>query len=214
VTVSRPPYFSSFFSALDRQDAEGTKRRFELKAHERFRDEEERRKWQDPETILLDIGLREGFTFVDLGCGDGFFAIPAAELVGKKGRVYAVDADRKAVGGLKKKCAIEGLGNLTVKVGRAEETIFCQACADIVFFGIVLHDFNDPAAVLKNARIMLRAAGRLIDLDWKKEPMELGPPAEIRFSEEEATRLIESAGLTIETVKESGPYHYLIIAKP
>ena len=185
-----------------------------MRAHGHFRDEEERRKWQDPEAILLDIGLMGGFTFVDLGCGDGFFAMPAARLVGKRGRVYAVDADRKAVARLKKKCAMEGLGNLTAIAGRAEEIIFCQACADVVFFGIVFHDFNNPAAVLENARIMLKAAGRLIDLDWKKQSMELGPPVETRFSEEEATRLIRSVGFRIETVKESGPYHYMIIAKP
>jgi hypothetical protein len=51
-------------------------------------------------------------------------------------------------------------------------------------------------------------------LDWKKESMELGPPLGIRFSEEEAVRLIESVGFRVETVKETGRFHYVIIAKP
>ena len=50
-------------------------------------------------------------------------------------------------------------------LGRAEDTIFCEACADIVFFGMVLHDFSDPVKVLLNTGRMLKATGRLVDLD-------------------------------------------------
>jgi ubiquinone/menaquinone biosynthesis C-methylase UbiE len=104
----------------------------------------ERRKWQNPEAILADIGLKPGF----------------------------------------------------------------------IFFGIALHDFQDPARVLENARRMVKSAGKLVNLDWKKEPMDLGPPLKIRFSEDMAVRLIQTAGFTVETVKDSGPYHYLVVAKP
>jgi hypothetical protein len=54
----------------------------------------------------------------------------------------------------------------------------------------------------------------LVNLDWKKEPMDLGPPLKIRISEDMAVRLIQTAGFTVETVKDSGPYHYLVVAKP
>jgi len=43
--------------------------------------------------------------------------------------------------------------------------------------------------------------------------MKIGPPLQIRFSEDEAVELIESADFRIITVKEEGPYHYLIIAE-
>jgi len=157
-----------------------------LNVYKFFHDETERRRWQNPEAILLDIGLRKGFTFVDLGCGDGFFALPAAMLVGKRGKVYCLDIHAEVIDRLKERAMKEGLRNLTAKVGKAEETIFCEECADIVFLGIVLHDFEDPVKVLTNAKRMMKSTGRLIDLDWKKEPMELGPPLRIRFSEEEA----------------------------
>jgi len=185
-----------------------------LTAHRFFQDETERRKWQNPEAILVEIGLRHGFTFMDIGCGYGFFALPAARLVGEKGKVYGLDADAEAIKMLKRKAVKEGLKNLNLKVGEAENTILCEACADIVFFGIVLHDFEDPARVLMNAKKMLKPTGRLVDLDWKKEPMEFGPPLRIRFSEEEAVSRIEAAGFKINSVKEARPYHYIIIAKP
>jgi ubiquinone/menaquinone biosynthesis C-methylase UbiE len=179
-----------------------------------YHDEEERRRWQNPEAILADIGLKPGSTFVDLGCGEGFFTLPAARLVGKGGRVHGVDANSAAMDRLREKAAAEGLSNMELKAAQAEETVLCEACADIVFLGIVLHDFSEPAKVLANARKMLKPTGRLVNLDWKREPMGLGPPFKKRFSEDKAVRLILAAGFKVEAVGEAKPYHYLIIAKP
>ena len=175
-------------------------------------DDPERRQWQDPEQILSSISLRDGMVFVDIGCGEGYFAIPAARRVRNYGKVYAVDINAESVGRLRAQAEKEGLKNLISQVGEAENTRVCEGCADIVFFGIDLHDFRDPAAVLKNAKQMLGPQGRLVDLDWKDQPMDLGPPLGKRFSIWKARSLIESAGLTIQSVQDAGPYHYLIIA--
>lgn len=175
-------------------------------------DDPERRQWQDPEEILSSIGLGEGMVFVDVGCGEGFFAIPAARGVGENGKVYAVDVNAEAVEGLRARARKEGLKNIHAQVGEAEKTLFCRGCADIVFFGIDLHDFRDPVAVLRNAEQMLGPEGRVADLDWKDEPMALGPPPGKRFSVGKAQGLMESVGLRILSVQDAGPYHYLIIA--
>jgi ubiquinone/menaquinone biosynthesis C-methylase UbiE len=175
-------------------------------------DERDRRTWQDPESTLRDVGLRSHLTFVDIGCGDGFFALPASRIIGETGKVYALDENPDAIARLKQKAKMEGIGNLDARIGKAEEIVLCEGCADIVFFGIVLHDFEDPAKVLENSKKMLKPTGRLVNLDWKKSPTRVGPPLQIRFSEEEAIHLIESAGFRIETYRESGPYHYVIVA--
>jgi len=177
-------------------------------------DDPERRQWQDPEKILTLLGVVPGMVFIDVGCGDGYFTIPAACRVGPQGKVYAVDIDATAVERLKEQAAREGLDNLFSEVREAEDTVVCEGCADYVFFGIDLHDFEDPAQVLLNAKKMLRPQGHLIDLDWKDESMEFGPPQQKRFSIDKARYLIESAGFIIASVTEAGPYHYLIIASP
>ena len=84
----------------------------------------------------------------------------------------------------------------------------------MVFLGIVLHDFQDPLVVLKNAKVMLKPDGKLVNLDWRRIHQEFGPPYEIRFSEERATSLIEEAGFEVENVAGEGPFHYLITARP
>jgi ubiquinone/menaquinone biosynthesis C-methylase UbiE len=179
----------------------------------RFRaDDPERRVWQDAEKILTSVGLSEGMVFVDIGCGEGYFAIPASRRVGPRGRVFAVDINAEAVARLEEQAKNEGMANLVLDVNEAENILFCEGCADIVFFGIDLHDFLDPVQVLGNAVRMLKPSGRLADLDWKDQPVDIGPPPEKRFSVEKARHLIEAAGLRIQSVQDAGPFHYLIIA--
>ncbi len=172
-----------------------------------------RRTWFNPEKILQDAGLREGNVFVDTGSGDGFFTMIAAKIVGERGKVYAVDTDASAIERLKDKAAEEGYTNVEAVSAEAEETMFNEGCVDIVFYSIVLHDFHDPAKVLQNAKRMLKASGKVVDLDWKKKRMSFGPPEQIRFSEEKASCLMEAAGFKIQSVKDVGPYHYVVIAK-
>jgi ubiquinone/menaquinone biosynthesis C-methylase UbiE len=183
--------------------------------NKRYRhDDEDRRKWQNPEAILAEMGLTPGMVFADLGSGEGFFALPAARIVGSEGRVYALDSDAEGINHLKKTAAEEGLVNVIAVAGQGESTMLCEECADIVFLGTVLHDFADAAMVLRNARTMIKPTGKLVNLDWKKEQTELGPPVEIRFDEGKASRLISEAGFQVEKVWDIGPYHYVVTAKP
>ncbi len=177
-------------------------------------EESTRRSWFSPERVLEDAGLRSGMVFVDVGSGDGFFTLIAAQIVGSTGKVYAVDSDASAIERLKLKAAEKGLANVKAVVAVAEETVFCEECADVVFYSIVLHDFRDPAKVLTNAKRMLKSSGLLVDLDWKKKHMPFGPRVEIRFSKNQASTLMENAGFCIDNVKEIGPYHYVVFAKP
>ena len=175
-------------------------------------DEAVRRSWYNPEDVLQE--LTAGMVFADIGCGDGFFSILAAKKIGVKGKVYSVDVDASAIEKLKRKAENEGLKNITVKVGAAEETVFLGRSVDFVFFSMVLHDFVDPAKVLQNAREMIKPTGRLVDLDWKKQEMAFGPPVRIRFSEEYVSTLIHEAGFEVDNLKDAGKYHYILTAKP
>ena len=175
-------------------------------------DEATRRSWYNPEEIVR--GLREGMVFVDVGCGDGFFSVLAAKKVGASGRVYAVDTDASAIKKLQDKANAQGLTNITCRVASAEETVFCQACADFVFLSMVLHDFLDPVRVLCNAKAMLKPSGRLIDLDWRKMEIPFGPPLKIRFSEDYASNLMRAAGFHKMNAESAGNYHYVLTAEP
>ena len=121
-------------------------------------DDSDRRKMMDPDVILPKIGLRPGMTLVDVGCGQGFFALPAARIAGPNGQVYGIDIDTEALDLLGHRASEAGM-NIRILQGEAEKTIACEGCADIVFFGISLHDFEEPEKVLDNAWRMLKPEG-------------------------------------------------------
>ena len=184
-------------------------------SHRRFPpDDPERRHWQDPGHVLAAIGVAPGMTFLDVGCGEGYFALPAARRVGPSGRVCGIDVNGEAVSCLRNRAAEEGMGWVSARAGAAEETLLCSGCGDVVFFGISLHDFSDPERVLRNARRMVREGGLLADLDWHARQMPLGPPQEKRFLPEYALALIRKAGFHPVSLQDCGPYHYLILARP
>ncbi len=95
-------------------------------------DEATRRSWYSPEAVLQN--LRSGMVFLDIGCGDGFFSILAAKKVGETGKVFAVDIDASAIEKFKQKAEAQGLKNIVAKVGKAEDTVFCNGCADFIFY--------------------------------------------------------------------------------
>ena len=53
--------------------------------------------------ILKKTGIKRGKTVLDFGCGSGTYTIPAAKIVGKEGKVYALDKDKKVLDELIKK---------------------------------------------------------------------------------------------------------------
>ena len=181
------------------------------------RDDTERRRWQDPEAVLDTVGVAPRGIVADVGSGDGYFTLPIARRVGSRGVVYAVDPSVERLTRLHVQAEEEGLENIRIRAITAEELAVCEGCADLVFYGNCLHDFADPAVALQNAMTTLKPGGRLASIDWRKEETLsggdlVGPPVEIRFSEEEAAGLVRAAGFVVESIAPSGPYHYLVLA--
>ncbi len=181
-------------------------------------DETTRREWQGPEEILGFLGLEPGHVVVDMGAGSGFFALPASRRVGPRGTVYAVDTSVERLTRLHERAEDEGLENIRIRANAVEDYAVCEGCADLVLISNSLHDFHDQETALRHAFTSLKPGGLLADLDWKKEETIrdgdlIGPPVEIRFSEDEAVELIGGAGFEVESVEPSGEYFYLVRAR-
>ena len=48
-------------------------------------------------------------TFTDIGCGQGFFTVPAAKIVGNGGKIYASDISQVNIQKLREKVDAAGL---------------------------------------------------------------------------------------------------------
>jgi ubiquinone/menaquinone biosynthesis C-methylase UbiE len=70
--------------------------------------------------ILQRIGIKRGHIVLDFGCGSGTYTIPVAKIVGKQGKVYALDKDKNALDNLMKKAKLAGLKNIRRMVTSGE----------------------------------------------------------------------------------------------
>ena len=61
---------------------------------------------------LQRIGIKSAQSVLDFGCGSGTYTIPVAKIVGKQGKVYALDKDKNALDSLIKKAKLGRLKNI------------------------------------------------------------------------------------------------------
>lgn len=172
--------------------------------------DQERRKEMDPLEFLKSNGLSPGMSIADIGCGPGFFTFPAAEIVGKEGRVYAVDIQEDMLKELKRRNLPEN-----VSVFQSSENnipIEDEAC-DMALLAFVLHEADERIVFLNELKRILRPQGRLLLLDWEKKVEDKGPPFEERIDIMEARRLLEKVGFEIEEKGNINPSHYKISAR-
>lgn len=102
-----------------------------------------RRWFNDPVKTLEAAGVRSGLDVLEVGCGTGFFTIPAAEMVGDEDCVHAFDIHPLAVEQTAKKLQDAGLRNVRLTKNDALETGLPDECYDLILlFGVI------PAPVL------------------------------------------------------------------
>ena len=67
---------------------------------------------RDASKMLSEVGIGEGQSVLDFGCGSGTYSISAAKLVGRNGRIYSLDVSQGALEKLSRKAEKEGLDNI------------------------------------------------------------------------------------------------------
>jgi ubiquinone/menaquinone biosynthesis C-methylase UbiE len=117
------------------------------------------------ENFLRQVGIGSGQSILDFGCGGGAYAIPAARIVGKHGRVYAADKDRKKLSGLMRTARTEGLRNVVPAPAVDGRAIPVRPRSiDMVLLYDVLHrgyfpEESQRAAVLQEVYRVLKPDG-------------------------------------------------------
>lgn len=170
-----------------------------------------------PQKVAEGWGIKGGDTVADLGCGGGYFTIPAAYLVGEKGKVYAIDVMEGPIEAVRSKAFLEKLNNIEViranleKKSSLTEWIKSGECQHVILAN-TLYTSKKKKAMLEEARRILEAKGQLTVVDWVENVSgafrNFGPPVELRMSEKEVKSLITKAGFVFKNNFEAGQFHY------
>lgn len=93
----------------------------------------------DGRKFLSDIGVRVGQTILDFGCGEGHYTIPASKLVGRDGKVYALDKDSDILDKLKDRITESRIENVELinessRIPLKENSVDVVLCYDVIHF--------------------------------------------------------------------------------
>ncbi|KAF5414241.1 MAG: putative arsenite methyltransferase [Candidatus Methanogaster sp.] len=117
--------------------------------------------FRSPEKLLAAAGLGPGQSVLEVGCGPGFFTIPAAKVVGEKGTVYAVDVHPAAITRVKKRIDSVGIRNVTPILSNASGTGLRDKSIDLAFVFGLLHIAGGIEDVLSEVHRVLKPDGIL-----------------------------------------------------
>ena len=121
--------------------------------------------WIDSSGIsfLQSLGMDEKYFVLDFGCRHGTYTIPAAKVVGNKGRVYAIDKDISALDTLMNTAEELGLENINCVYGSEKISLpFDTATFDIVLLFDVLHLVENRRSLISQLYKLLKKQGVLI----------------------------------------------------
>jgi len=177
------------------------------------------RLWPTPGETLREVGVTPGDSLSAVGCGNGYFALPAARITAPE-PVYALDLDEDLLGELERLATQHAIENVVPVQGDARnlpESL--PERVDTVLVANTLHGVSDPQRFVEGAFEVLRPGGRFLVVNWHDRPRSettildepRGPPTERRMAPAETRAVVAAAADVTRTRRiELPPYHYAL----
>lgn len=174
---------------------------------------ERRQKAVKPLELLQRAGVRNGEIILDWGCGAGFFLVPAAQLVGKTGKVVGIDVQLEMVTATQEAAATAGLDNVDVMAAGEYELPSGLPAFDWVILAYILHEVHEPGRLLELSKQALKPGGRLLFVEWPQEIGPHGPPGAERLAPADLAIWFEPLGMQEEACWEGSPEYYALVLR-
>lgn len=120
--------------------------------------------------IVAATGVRPGMDVADIGAGTGLFTRLFAPAVTPGGKVYAVDISSRFIDNILRTCREQGLTNVEGIVNTPRDTGLPAGSIDLAFITATYHHFEYPASMLASIQHALRTGGRLVVIDFRRDP--------------------------------------------
>jgi len=120
------------------------------------------------------LPLAPGATVLDVGCGTGASALPAAEKVGSRGRVIGVDLAERLLAIARQKARDQGLANVEFRSGDMERLGYPDGHFDAVVSVFSIFFVTDMVRQVRELWRMVRPGGTLAITTWGPRMFEPG----------------------------------------
>ncbi|AGF58240.1 ubiquinone/menaquinone biosynthesis C-methylase UbiE [Clostridium saccharoperbutylacetonicum] len=176
-------------------------------------DNEKRRELLPPKQTLINLHLQEEEIMADIGCGIGYFSIPASEVVGEKGKIFAMDISTEMLEEVKIRISDNHISNIEPVLTKENDLILESNKVTFAFISLVLHEADDIKNFLKEVKRIITPNGKIAIVEWEKVSSEFGPPINHRLDRMYLMKLLDELGFsTIESI-DIGENFYGIVAQ-
>lgn len=175
-------------------------------------DNPKRRELLPPLETLKKLGLSGGDIVADIGCGIGYFTIPAAEITGPEGKVYAIDVAEEMLKETRASASEKGYTNVELIKSDEYNLVLENDTVTYCFISNVLHEITDLKRFVKELNRILKSRGKLAIIEWKKVAGKWGPPVEHRLDNNMLISLLTDVGFIIDAQTDIGDDFHAIVA--
>jgi ubiquinone/menaquinone biosynthesis C-methylase UbiE len=170
-------------------------------------------KFINPANVVALSGLKNGQTVADLGCGGGFYTLPAAQMVGPSGTVHAIDIQDSKLAFTQSIAHQLGYKNINTIQANLEQQVteVPDGSCDLVITASILHEIPHREPVFANAYRMLATGGKLLVVEWKKAFTVFGPDQSKRIAQEEMEAEVLKHGFRKLEDIHADQFHYAIL---
>jgi ubiquinone/menaquinone biosynthesis C-methylase UbiE len=174
-------------------------------------DRSERETEEAPDEALDIIGIKKGAVVADIGAGSGYMTVRMARRVGANGIVYANDIQQPMLDLLDKRLKKAKITNVRAILGSPDDPKLPLESIEMALLVDVYHEFSQPQAMLRHLHDALKAGGRLVLLEYRKEDPSIPIRPEHKMSVTEAKMEVEAEGFKLGRVDDSLPRQHVLI---
>lgn len=171
---------------------------------------ESRQREEDCKTLLAALNVKPGDVVCDLGCGNGFYSIKLAKLVGERGRVIGVDIQREMLGLLKDRAAQEKITNIELVLGNTVDPKLKPHSIDLLLLVDVYHEFDHPEEMLAAIRKSLKPSGRVALAEFRAEDPKVPIKPLHKMSKEQILKEFPPNGFKLVEEFDKLPWQHLM----
>ncbi len=130
---------------------------------------EERAREENSDLLLEALNVPQGGVVSDVGCGNGYYTLRLAKLVGPRGRVLAVDIQSEMLELLAQRSESRGVMNVEPILGTVADPKLPAGEVDLVLLVDVYHEFSHPELMLQAIHRSLKPDGRVVLVEFREE---------------------------------------------
>jgi ubiquinone/menaquinone biosynthesis C-methylase UbiE len=162
------------------------------------------------ETLLKALKLQPGQVVCDMGCGNGYYTLPMAKLIGKTGRVLAVDIQPEMLHMLDLRAKEARIFNVKPIQSTVVDPKLPEGEVDLILLVDVYHEFSHPEQMLAAMRKALKPSGRVALVEFRLEDPEVPIKLEHKMSKEQIMKEFPPNGFKLVGEFEKLPWQHVM----